>query len=238
MILLSPSKTFSAHPKEALFSIPFPATSQAIAHVIQPLSEVELQARFKVSPKIAQQIHQYYLDYGTVSYQVGSLYAGEAFKSLDYPSLSSNEKDYAKQHLRIFSTLYGLLSPQDAISKYRLDFKTKLHDLMNDSLHQTWKTHLHETLTSQPIINLSSQEFSSLLDPSYQVMTIDFKVIKQGQAKTISQFAKHMRGAMARKIIQEATTDPKIIKTWNIEGYCYDPTRSDEKTLIFTFTAD
>ena len=55
-------------------------------------------------------------------------FEGMAFKTLDAPSLTSNQLDYLQSHLRILCGLYGVLRPYDEIRPYRLEMSTKLAD--------------------------------------------------------------------------------------------------------------
>ena len=50
---------------------------------------------------------------------------GEAFKALDFPSLSKKAMNYSKDKLYILSGIYGALAPFDGISPYRLEMAQK-----------------------------------------------------------------------------------------------------------------
>jgi cytoplasmic iron level regulating protein YaaA (DUF328/UPF0246 family) len=56
---------------------------------------------------------------------------------------------------------------------------------------------------------------------------------KNGQEKIISFYAKNARGAMARFIIQNRLVDFEEIKNFHLDGYVFDPHKSDENKYIF-----
>jgi len=62
------------------------------------------------------------------------------------------------------------------------------------------------------LVNLASNEYFKAVKPKLldaEVITPQFRDLKNGQYKMISFFAKKARGLMARYIIQEGLTDPQ-----------------------------
>jgi hypothetical protein len=57
---------------------------------------------------------------------------------------------------------------------------------------------------------------------------------KNGKEKIISFYAKNARGAMARYIIKNQITDVEKIKSFNLDGYSYNPSSSDDEKFVFT----
>ena len=53
-------------------------------------------------------------------------FAGDTYQGLEAASLDPAEIDWAQDHLRILSGLYGLLRPLDAIQPYRLEMGSRL----------------------------------------------------------------------------------------------------------------
>jgi len=50
---------------------------------------------------------------------------GDVYNGLDASSFSDDDFNYAQQHFRILSGLYGLLKPLDLMQAYRLEMGTK-----------------------------------------------------------------------------------------------------------------
>ena len=74
--------------------------------------------------------------------------------------------DFAQQHLRILSGLYGLLKPLDLMQAYRLEMGTKLANDRGTNLYQFWgeiiTDKVNEALSAQGdqvLVNLASTEY-------------------------------------------------------------------------------
>ncbi|NMU25244.1 peroxide stress protein YaaA, partial [Vibrio parahaemolyticus] len=83
----------------------------------------------------------------------------------DAESLSEADFEYAQDHLRMLSGLYGLLKPLDLMQPYRLERGTKLANDKGTNLYQFWGNvitdKLNEAISAQGdnvLINLASNE--------------------------------------------------------------------------------
>jgi cytoplasmic iron level regulating protein YaaA (DUF328/UPF0246 family) len=65
------------------------------------------------------------------------------------------------------------------------------------------------------------------------VITPQFKDLKNGQYKMISFFAKKARGVMARYIIDNRITDPEALKAFNGSGYYFSEAHSKGPQWVF-----
>ena len=72
----------------------------------------------------------------TIQKQAVLAYSGTIYQKLDASTFKEKDFLYAQQHLRIISTLYGILRPLDAIKAYRLMFSLKVPDLGTKDLYQ------------------------------------------------------------------------------------------------------
>lgn len=90
-----------------------------------------------------------------------SIYVLETFTQEDF--------QYAQKHLRIISTLYGLLRPLDLIKAYRIAFKIKIRGMQESNLYEYWRPKLTEPLIKEAnqddkiIINLASLDVLAAL---------------------------------------------------------------------------
>ncbi|GAA0820662.1 peroxide stress protein YaaA [Colwellia asteriadis] len=169
---------------------------------------------------------------------------GDVYTGLDAQSFSDSDFEFAQQHFRILSGLYGLLKPLDLIQAYRLEMGCKLANCRGDNLYQFWgdiiTNELNEALAAQGddvLINLASTEyFKSVKKKSLKgtIITPNFKDWKNGQYKMISFFAKKARGMMARYIIQNKLTSVEQIKGFDLGGYQYDEALSKGNDWVFT----
>lgn len=171
-------------------------------------------------------------------------FAGDVYTGLAAENFSEQDVDFAQQHLRILSGLYGLLKPLDLMQAYRLEMGCKLANVRGDNLYQFWgdiiTNELNKALAEQKeetLINLASTEyFKSVKKKSLNanIITPAFKDWKNGQYKMISFYAKKARGLMARYIIQNQITDVEQVKQFDLAGYEYNESFSKGNDWVFT----
>lgn len=208
-------------------SLLFADKANVIYQMLKSETKEEIQARFKISDKLANAVYNDYQNYELNS-QALYTYTGEAFKTLDPSSFDKATLNYARDHLLIFSALYGLLRPFDLISLYRLDFMTPLPFSLKNYWSEAITLHLKSL--KQPLLNLSSKEFSS--NVSLRMIDVSFiSVTRSGEEKSISAYAKQARGAMTREVLTKQIKDIESLKTLNIVGFIYDHTH--DNTLVF-----
>ena len=169
---------------------------------------------------------------------------GDVYTGLDAQSFNDNDFEFAQQHMRILSGLYGLLKPLDLMQAYRLEMGTKLANERGTNLYQFWgdiiTNELNSALMTQGdeiLINLASNEyFKSVKNKSLKatIITPAFKDWKNGQYKMISFFAKKARGLMARYIIENQLSDVEQLKEFNLGGYQYNEEFSQGNDWVFT----
>ena len=66
-----------------------------------------------------------------------------------------------------------------------------------------------------------------------EVITPQFRDLKNGKYKMISFFAKKARGVMARYIIQKGLNEPEGLKRFKGDGYYYSPEHSEGNNWVF-----
>lgn len=172
-------------------------------------------------------------------------YNGIVFKRLKVADFSTDDLLYAQNHLRISSFLYGLLRPLDKIKQYRLEGDIKLPELGNKSLFEYWQSKLTDLFINDIhkqgkgiLINLACKEMKALFDwnkvkKSVQVITPEFKIMKNGKPTTVVIYAKMARGEMTRYILKNRIEDPEQLKSFSWEGFRYDETRSLDDHFVF-----
>lgn len=170
-------------------------------------------------------------------------FAGDTYQGLDAGSLSDDELDWAQDHLRILSGLYGVLRPRDAIQPYRLEMGSRLKTRRGKNLYDYWRDEISKALRAQAkvldtdvLVNCASQEYFGAVPETplgLRVITPVFLEEKDGEAKTVSFYAKRARGAMARYIVQHRLTDPEGLRDFDSGGYAYDPGRSGPDQPVF-----
>lgn len=249
LVLLSPAKRLNEENKiyRSENCVPsFQAEAVKVNASLKKLSTKKLLALQNISVELAAQNRERNQVWNTqtedaVYKEALYLFNGDAYLGLQAETLSENAKDFAKQHLRILSGLYGLLNPFDVIEPYRLEMGTKLKVGRADSLYAFWKkkvtTKLKADFPEGPIVNLASTEYASAIDfkaLKNPVVSVDFKAQNaQGEYKVMSFFAKKARGMMTRFILENAITDVAHLKAFCAEGYTFSANDSNLNKLVF-----
>jgi len=170
-------------------------------------------------------------------------FAGDTYLGLEAASLDPEELEWAQDHLRILSGLYGVLRPLDAIQPYRLEMGSRLKTRRGKSLYEYWRDQLAMALNTQAeqvgatvLVNCASQEYYSAVAPKalkLKVVTPVFMEDKGGTPKIVSFFAKRARGAMARFIIQNRLSEPASLTEFDAGGYVFNPDLSEPDRPVF-----
>ncbi|CAI8319773.1 MAG: cytoplasmic iron level regulating protein YaaA (DUF328/UPF0246 family) [Polaribacter sp.] len=170
-------------------------------------------------------------------------FKGDVYQGLGADSMSNAELQWAQDHLRILSGLYGLLRPLDLMQAYRLEMGTKFANQRGGDLYSFWDgiitAELNEQLTDADavLLNLASNEYFKAVKQKNiraRIVTPVFMDSKDGKYKIISFFAKKARGLMAAFIIKGKITDVEDIKNFDSDGYSFNSALSEGDRWVFT----
>lgn len=250
IIILSPAKSLDFEtPTESLPSTQpgFIPQSKKLISQLRRLDSAEIARLMSISDKLAdlnQQRYQAWRPEFTLSNSKQAVFAftGDVYQGLNATTLSKPELQYAQDHLRILSGLYGLLKPLDLIQPYRLEMGTGFANQGGKNLYEFWGSQLtdelNRVLEPQPVlINLASNEYFKAVKKQLikgEVITPQFKDLKNGNYKIISFFAKRARGAMARYIIQNQLAQPEQLKKFDWQGYRFDASLTKGNEWVFS----
>lgn len=178
------------------------------------------------------------------SKQAISAFKGDVYVGLNEEDFTKSDYQYAQEHLRILSGLYGILKPLDRIQPYRLEMGTTLKNPRGKNLYEFWKLRITEVLNRDfdskedaVLINLASDEYFKGLKPKNieaRIIQPVFMDMKNGKYKVISFFAKKARGMMARFIIKNKLKKVEQLKAFNTDGYLFNKELSTETKWYFT----
>jgi cytoplasmic iron level regulating protein YaaA (DUF328/UPF0246 family) len=170
-------------------------------------------------------------------------YSGMVYNGLNAASLKEEQLQFAQEHIRILSGLYGVLKPLDLIMPYRLEMGTKLENIRGKDLYIFWKKLITEFFIEElsrqdtnVLINLASNEYSAAIDMkklNSKIITPIFKDYSKGSYKVITIYAKKARGLMARFIAENGIDSPEELKEFEEEGYRFDAYRSTDTQWVF-----
>jgi cytoplasmic iron level regulating protein YaaA (DUF328/UPF0246 family) len=251
IIVLSPAKTldYESPYVDVATSLPqFIPQAEILANKLRRMSVKRLGSMMSISPALAALNSARFKDWQTEFTDDNSrpalfAFKGDVYLGLDAATLSADELQYAQEHLRVLSGLYGVLRPLDRMQPYRLEMGRKLPVRSAKNLYQFWDGQITEAINSdlaaaesEILVNLASNEYFNAIKPKQlnaTVLTPVFKDWKNGTYKIISFFAKKARGLMARHIIQNRISDREGLATFTSNGYAYDPESSTDTTLTF-----
>ena len=250
LILLSPAKALDFEPRgvEVETTVPtLTARIKELSKTTAKLTASDLKGLMGISDDLADLNRERFKAFDPSASEgrpAAMVFNGEVYRGLDAPSMSEDDFDWAQDHLRILSGLYGVLRPKDRVQPYRLEMGTRLKTPKGTNLYQFWNDDIANTLKadlegrSKPaVVNLASNEYSKaakLKTLGVPVITPDFKEEKDGKLRALMVYAKQARGSMARWIIDNRIEDPEALKDFNVGGYRFDAEGSTADKWLFT----
>jgi uncharacterized protein len=223
--------------------------SKKIVREVKKLKPVEIAELMEINPQLAQLTYdrfQLWHDNFTPDNSRQAMFAfdGDVYDGLKAYDLTSDEIDYAQDHLRILSGLYGLLKPLDLIQAYRLEMGIPFRFKQWSNLYDFWSLTLTKAVQkslkmqeNQILVNLASVEYFKAI----QVKTLKARVIApafrefhEGSYKMFSIFGKRARGMMTAWIIKNKITNPKDLIAFDLDGYQYNDQLSLPDKPVFT----
>lgn len=225
----------------------FLSQSQQLIDQLKKLSSQEIASLMKVSDKLAglnmARFQQWKTPFTEKNAKQAILaFKGDVYTGLDAETLDEQDLDFAQQHLRILSGLYGVLRPLDLMQPYRLEMGTPFQNKAGRDLYAFWGEQLQKSLEAEPalqdgvLINLASNEYFKAVNAKKlkaTIITPVFKDWKNGQYKMISFYAKKARGLMSRYIIDQKINSPEKLKQFDSEGYRYSEEMSQKNDWVF-----
>lgn len=249
IIILSPAKTLDFETKVGIRndSQPqFKKQANKLAGELAKLSPKQLSKMMNISTRLADLTYERFQNWKNkpdeeLSRQAIFAFKGDVYQGLQIGDFNKRDIEYAQEHLRILSGLYGLLKPLDRIQPHRLEMGTVLQN--KHTLYEFWSKKVTTSLkkdlsaTDNRLINLASQEYFRVLnleELKADIITPVFKDNKSGTYKIISIYAKKARGKMASFIVRNRIKDPEQIKAFEEDGYNFNSRMSSTGEFVFT----
>lgn len=251
LLLLSPAKSLD-------FSTPAPAIPHSqpdylpqaaqLIQVLQQFAPHEIAQLMELSDKLAVlnvgRYHEWQPPFTLDNAKHAVLaFDGDVYDGMAAGRFSPEDLHFAQSHVRILSGLYGLLRPLDLIQAYRLEMGTKLKNPVGKDLYAFWGHTLAQALNDEleqhscPVfINLASEEYFKAVGAKrlrFPLIQPVFEDWKNGRYKIISFYAKRARGLMTRYAVTQRIQAPEALKDFDLDGYQYTPSASDEHTWVF-----
>jgi cytoplasmic iron level regulating protein YaaA (DUF328/UPF0246 family) len=220
LIVISPAKTldYETPPGVDSFSQPeYLDQSQILIDKLRKQTANTLGKLMKISPGLSElnkeRYQQWQLPFEPQNAkQAVFAFKGDVYVGLEAENMSKADLDWAQQHLRILSGLYGLFRPLDLMQPYRLEMGTALK------------------------VNLASNEYFKSVKPKQlnaEIITPAFLDWKNDEYKMIGFFAKKARGSMSAWIIRNRIEDINALSRFDVDGYKFDKSLSTPLSPVF-----
>ena len=249
--IISPSKTLDFEcpplPRHTL-PVLMPKACELADHM-KTLSREKLAYLMNISPKLTELTYQRYQDFHTPftpdnARQALLVFKGAVYQNIDVNNYTDEHIDFAQDHLRILSGLYGLLRPLDLIQPYRLEmgihlsgpWGKKLYDFWANSITKQLNQDMEASTGESVLVNLTSQEYFKAIRPQtlkMPLLNISFKEKKADAFKVVGVHAKYARGLMVNFILQNRIIKTAHLKEFTENGYAFNPEISTPQEWVF-----
>lgn len=173
-------------------------------------------------------------------------FTGVVFKAFGYSSLDNECRRSTEERVRIISSLYGWLRPEDIIKPYRFDFTTRFAP-EGKSFNVFWREAVTECLMKEisttgcrHLLDILPADAARCIDwkkiePLVEVWKIEFReVLPGGLMKTPNAGKlKTLRGNLLRHIISGGITSPRGLSGLATDLYIHADTDSTTHTITF-----
>ncbi|MBV8972931.1 MAG: peroxide stress protein YaaA [Sphingomonadaceae bacterium] len=251
LAVLSPAKTLdldSALPPLEATEPRFATDAARLAAAAAKLSRARLQKLMHISPSLAALNAERFRAFvpgeaPDTARPALFTFAGDVYAGLRGPDMDEVTRDFAQDHVRILSGLYGLLRPLDTIQPYRLEMGVPFGIGRKKTLYAFWGDRIAAALAEdfaghadRTLVNLASKEYFDAVDTARlpgRVLTIDFRDDHDGDLRFNTFVAKRARGAIARFLCEERLDRPEGLKAFEGFGYRFDGERSTDDRWLF-----
>ncbi len=242
-IIVSPSKRMKMDSDDFGYrTMPqFIEEAEELLGYLKNLSYEELKYIWKCNDKIAELNYNRIRDMDLYKNLTTAILS---FEGIQYQYMAPgvfevNELEYIVDNLRILSGFYGMLSPVDGVTPYRLEMQAKFLGGHLNSLYEFWGDKIAKKLfsESQCIVNLASKEYSKCiskyLDSNIKFVTCTFGEFINNKVVEKGTFAKMARGEMVRYMAENQIEDLEEIRRFNRLGYSFNHEISNHNTYVF-----
>ncbi|WP_345830432.1 peroxide stress protein YaaA [Erwinia sp. HDF1-3R] len=251
LMVISPAKTLDFESPLATRRFTQPALlddSQKLIEIARQLTPAQIGTLMSISDKLAHLNAERFNDWHPPfspdnARQAILAFKGDVYTGLQAETFHEKDFDFAQQHLRMLSGLYGVLRPLDLMQPYRLEMGIKLENPAGKDLYTFWGDRLTDALNAalaeqgdDTLINLASDEYFRAVKPKKlagRIIKPVFLDEKNGRFKVISFYAKKARGLMSRYIIQHRLSQPEQLKKFDVDGYFFAAEESNDSDLVF-----
>ncbi|MEG1615423.1 MAG: YaaA family protein [Bacteroidales bacterium] len=251
LVILPPSTLMDMTPvkvAEETTAPIFQKQADFIAGLMKNLSVHEIAEKMQISSELATKTYEEYQHFDDPACAPKpALFAfnGSLYKAMAPQNLTPADVHFAQQHLRILSSLYGVLRPLDLVKAFRSSFYLRLYNLGADDLFDFWKELITNNLKEeaanlgQEVLYLAVEDMlkvveTDILMKDSKVAIATFKDWRDDKWKEIREFSKPAKANMVDWIIQNKVDKLEDVKKWSWKGYKFNEKLSDPLNWVFT----
>lgn len=243
--VLSPAKSldYASPLPDVEATLPrFAGDAATLAAAAARLSHKRLGELMHISPALAKLNAERFRDWAAaVERPAIHAFAGDVYTGFDVATLDEAGLDFAQDHLRILSGIYGLLRPLDAIKPYRLEMGTRWAP-RRAKLTDWWQGRIADALVadlaeegSGTVLNLASKEYWSAVDGKLpggvRVVAADFR--EGPERRFVTFWGKQARGRMARWMAEHRIDRLDDMRGFDADGYAFVASESTDIHWLF-----
>jgi len=189
---------------------------KAIQKQLSNSDDAELQKIYGVTLQKAKQLNELNLNAmkNNCSYAI-ERYTGVVYNQIDWQNLSDESKSYFEKNIRIFSGLFGIVTPKTLIP----DYKLKMNSL---SLTKFWFPILTKHLSKENIIIDLLPQIHSKSYSHENIVRIDFKIIKDGKLKAAGHMGKVVKGQFIKFLCETQAKGLDELDNFTFDNYKWD----------------
>jgi cytoplasmic iron level regulating protein YaaA (DUF328/UPF0246 family) len=249
--VISPAKTLDTRTFNAQVPYTMPQFQSNAYQLVKKLKKIkteELMQLMDLSEKLAVLNTERYRIFKKEHTTENSTHAiltfkGDVYQGLQADTFNADDLNFAQNHLRILSGLYGILRPLDLMQPYRLEMGTRLETEKAENLYSFWGDKITKALNDEIrknqykyVINLASQEYWQAVQPKKLragVINVEFHEERNGKISFVSFNAKRARGMMCHYIVKNKITNPELLKGFDYDGYYFAENLSNDQNFRF-----
>lgn len=238
VVLIAESKTMIYNEEvisSEYFSTHTPTGQKTADEVMSRVAEMsigDIASCIKVSGSMAIKIKKMAFEFPLKNIGLSAIdaFTGVVYKNLDLKSMNEIQKQRVSKDVRIISSLYGWLKPNDVIKPYRFDYNTSLAP---DG--KTFTSYWKKDVTIQLVKYLQKTNKTAILNllPADAAKSVDWKLVKRFAKVWKVDFKeqdgnicrtpnagklKSLRGELLRLIITQNINNPEDLLTLNSDN--------------------
>lgn len=244
MILIAESKTMASAETEvsreefAECRPLFDGIANAIMDSLRDRTPEQLAAEAGITLRLAASLRRMIYEFPnkTTGLRAIEAFTGVVFRQLGVAGYDAGQRAFLQDNVRIVSSLYGWLRPDDIIKPYRFDFKSHVAPL-GETLMKYWKKDVTIALAQElrakgdtVIIDLLPSDAAKCVDWKLvkrfaNVYKVDFKMCDGTDAMKTPNAGrlKELRGRLLDLIVRNGLSSPADIATLESPDFMPDP---------------